>query len=620
MNKKLFSVLILVAMLCSLLPATGAIAAPLGQGGGKVYTIQKNDSLSKIADKEYGNVLAYTAIVYYNNEKAKTDTSLTTIADPNQLEVGWSIYLPSAQEAQSYMTSQGATAAAPAAPAAGGMTGTLQLGGSTSVQPLAEQLAAAFMAAHPGVKVEVQGGGSGVGVTSAAGGTVDIGDVSRDLTADEKSKYPDLRAVRIAIDGIAIVTNPGVKLPTLSVEQVRNIFSGQITNFKDVGGPDAMIVVVTREEGSGTRDAFQGLVMGKAVIFEKALVQQSNGQVRTTVATTPNSIGFLSFGYLDSSVYAVPIDNVVPTPEAVLNNTYPIWRYFNMVTKGTPNPLAQAFIDYVFEPDGQAIVKKEYITLAKNTVLASPSNLQGHVSLAGSTSIQPLAEQLATGFMMLNPNVKVEVQGGGSGVGVTSAFNQTADIGDVSRDLTADEKSKYPDLRAVRIAIDGIAIVTNPGVKLPTLSVDQVRSIFSGQITNFKDVGGPDAAIVVVTREEGSGTRDAFQSLVMGKAVIFEKALVQQSNGQVRTTIATTPNSIGFLSFGYLDNSVYGVPINNAAPTPENVLNNTYPIWRYFNMVTNGAPNYLAQAFLNYVFSPDGQAIIQKEYILVKPN
>ena len=257
---------------------------------------------------------------------------------------------------------------------------------------------------------------------------------------------------------------------------------------------------------------------------------------------------------------------------------------------------------------------------AANQAAASPASLSGKLQLAGSTSIQPLAEQLAAAFMKANPGVKVEVQGGGSGVGVTSAYTQTADIGDVSRDLTADEKAKYPDLRATRIAIDGIAIVTNPDLKLPTLSKEQVQHIFAGEIVNFKDVGGPDATIVVVTREEGSGTRDAFQSLVMGKAKLFEKALVQQSNGQVRTTIATTPNSIGYLSFGYLDNSIYAVPIDNAAPTAENVLNKTYPIWRYFNMVTKGAPNQLAQTFIDFIFSPDGQAIVQKEYITVKPE
>jgi phosphate transport system substrate-binding protein len=248
------------------------------------------------------------------------------------------------------------------------------------------------------------------------------------------------------------------------------------------------------------------------------------------------------------------------------------------------------------------------------------ASLSGTLQLAGSTSVQPLAEELAAAFMKANPGVKVEVQGGGSGVGVTSAYNQAADIGDVSRDLTADEKAKMPELRATRIAIDGIAIVTNPGLKLPTLSKEQVQHIFAGDVVNFKDVGGPDAAIVVVTREEGSGTRDAFQSLVMGKAKIFEKALVQQSNGQIRTTIATTPNSIGYLSFGYLDGSVYAVPIDNVAPTAENVLNKTYPIWRYFNLVTKGAPNQLAQAFMDFIFSPDGQAIAQKEYIPVKPE
>ena len=252
---------------------------------------------------------------------------------------------------------------------------------------------------------------------------------------------------------------------------------------------------------------------------------------------------------------------------------------------------------------------------------AAQGELSGELTLAGSTSVQPLAELLAGDFMKANPNVKVTVQGGGSGVGVTSAEDATADIGDVSRDLTADEMAKMPDLRATRIAVDGIAIVTNPNVTLPTLSLAQMHDIFSGTITNFKDVGGPDADIVVVTREEGSGTRDFIQEKVMGKDVIFERALVQQSNGQVRTTVATTPNSIGFISFGFMDASTKAVPLDNVAPTVENVKNGTYPIWRYFNMVTKGAPTYLAQRFLDYIFSPFGQQVIVEEgYITVAPN
>jgi phosphate transport system substrate-binding protein len=512
-----------------------------------------------------------------------------------------------------------------APPAQGDLSGELKLAGSTSVQPLAELLAAAFMKDNPNVKATVQGGGSGVGVTSVAEGIVDIGDVSRNLKDDERAKYPDLIANVIAIDGVAIVTSPDVKLSGLTVDQVRSIYTGQITNFKDVGGPDATIVVVTREEGSGTRDFFQEKVMGKEQIFEKALVQQSNGQVRTTVATTPNSIGFLSFGFLDGSTNPVPIDGVEPKVDNVRNNSYQLWRNFNMVTKGAPNPLTKAFLDFVFSDAGQAIVAKEWIPVVGGKTLMlpepTPSDLSGTLKLAGSTSIQPLAEKLAADFMKYNPGVKVEVSGGGSGVGVTSAYNGTADIGDVSRDLKDDEKQKMPELHATRIAIDGIAIVTHPDVNLPTLSLAQVHDIFAGVITNFKDVGGPDAEIVVVTREEGSGTRDFFQEKVMGKEMIMERALIQQSNGQVRTTVASTPNSIGFISFGFMDASTRPVPLDNVAPTVENVKNNTYPIWRYFNMVTKGAPSHLAQRFLDFIFSPYGQQVIVEEgYIAVAPS
>jgi phosphate transport system substrate-binding protein len=623
MNKKLLSLVMLVALLCTAVPA-GALAAPPAQGAGAVYTVQQGDTLAAIAQKEYGDVMAFQAIVYYNNEKAKTDTSLTEIKDPTAaLQPGWKLYLPTAEEVKAYVAGQSSASATPAAPTSN-LSGQLQLAGSTSVQPPAELLAAAFMQANPGVKVTVQGGGSGVGVTSAVQGTADIGNVSRDLSADEKAKYPELQAYVVAIDGIAIVVNPGVTLPGLTPDQVRAIFAGQVTNFKDVGGPDATIVVVTREEGSGTRDFFTSAIMGQTKIFDKALVQQSNGQVRTTIATTPNSIGYLSFGFMDNTTRQLPINGVAPTVENVLNNSYPLWRHFNMITKGTPSPLAKAFLDFIFTPAGKAIVTKEWISVDQMPAAATftcPASAQGTLKMAGSTSVQPLAEVLAADFMKLCPNVKVEVSGGGSGVGVTSAFNQTADIGNVSRDLSKDEMQKMPELHATRIAVDGVAIVVNPGVTLPTLSLAQARDIFAGTITNFKDVGGPDAPIVVVTREEGSGTRDFFTSAVMGSAKITEKALIQQSNGQVRTTVASTPNSIGYISFGFLDATTKPVSVDNVQPTPANVLNKSYPLWRYFNMVTKGNPNYLAQLFLNYLFSPQGQAIIQTEgYMTHAPN
>ena len=256
----------------------------------------------------------------------------------------------------------------------------------------------------------------------------------------------------------------------------------------------------------------------------------------------------------------------------------------------------------------------------------APTGLSGQLQLAGSTTVQPLAEKLAEAFMGLNPGLVIEIQGGGSSVGVTSAGEGTVDVGNASRGVKDSELEQFPDLQVFTIAYDGIAIVTHPDTELPSLSVEQARAIFGGEITNFSEVGGPDAPIIVVSREEGSGTRAAFEDLVMKykdaagekqEALITERALLQQSNGQVRTTVASTPNSIGYLSFGFLDESTSGVPIDDVEPSVANVKGGSYPIFRPLNMLTNGAPNELAQVFLDFILSDEGQAIVAEDYITV---
>jgi len=255
----------------------------------------------------------------------------------------------------------------PTEEASDGLSGQIQLAGSTTVQPLAEVLAEAFMADNPDVTIEVQGGGSSVGVTSAGEGMVDIGNTSRNVKGSEFETFPELQVFTIAYDGIAIVTHPDLELPSLSIDQVKAIFAGEITNYAEVGGPVAEIIVVSREEGSGTRAAFEELVMEsgdeEAVITEDALLQQSNGQVRTTVSTTPDSIGYLSFGFLDESIKTVAIDGVEPSVANVKNNLYPIFRPLNMLTNGEPNDIAKAFLDFILSDMGQEIVAEDYITV-----------------------------------------------------------------------------------------------------------------------------------------------------------------------------------------------------------------------------------------------------------------
>ncbi|MBU1750078.1 MAG: phosphate ABC transporter substrate-binding protein [Chloroflexi bacterium] len=252
--------------------------------------------------------------------------------------------------------------------------------------------------------------------------------------------------------------------------------------------------------------------------------------------------------------------------------------------------------------------------------VTQPSGDQQQITVAGSTTVQPLAEKLAQAFAGQNPQVKINVSGGGSSVGVKSAGQGTVDVGMASREVKDSEKTEYPNIKIYVIARDGIAIVTHPDVAVQGLTTDQVRDIFAGTITNLQDVGGPDKAIIVVSREEGSGTRGAFEELVMGQdAVITEKAILQPSNGAVRTTVSTTPDSVGFLSFGYLDSSVKALPIDGVEATEANAASGTYPVVRPLNMLTLGEPAGAVKAWLDFILGPAGQNMVGEEgYIKVK--
>ncbi len=244
--------------------------------------------------------------------------------------------------------------------ACGGSSGEITTAGSTTVQPLAEKLANAYTAKNPDITIAVQGGGSSVGIRSADDGTVDIGAASREL----KSSEPNLVKHLLARDGIAIIVHPDNGINDLTVDQIREIFAGNITNWNEIGGPDEEIHVVSREEGSGTRGAFEELVMGEALITEKAVLQPSNGAVRQVVSGDEVSIGYLSFGYLDSSVKPLAIDGVAGTEANAKNGSYPVVRPLYFLTKEQPTGIVKDFIDFCLSDEGQRIVAEEgYISI-----------------------------------------------------------------------------------------------------------------------------------------------------------------------------------------------------------------------------------------------------------------
>ena len=252
--------------------------------------------------------------------------------------------------------------------------------------------------------------------------------------------------------------------------------------------------------------------------------------------------------------------------------------------------------------------------------VTDPTTDNSTISVSGSTTVQPLAEKLAEAFMTENTGIRIDVQGGGSSVGVKAAGQGTSDIGMASREIKESELAEFPKLNVVVIARDGIAIVANADVTVSDLTVEQVRDIFSGKITNWKDLGGEDQNIIVVSREEGSGTRGAFEEMVMGKdALITASAILQPSNGSIRTTVSTTPYSIGYMSFGYLDDTIKAISIGGIAPTEPNAADGSYPIVRPLNMLTNGEPTGAVKAFLDFILSDAGQKLVVEDgYIPVK--
>ena len=244
--------------------------------------------------------------------------------------------------------------------AAAELSGSLKMSGSTSVQPLAEELTQVFMKENPKVQITVTGGGSGVGIKDAADGKVNIGNVSRDL---KDSDPKGLVATTIAKDAIVIVVNSKNPADKLTTDQVKKIYTGAITNWKDIGGKNAPIIVNSRTAPSGTFDFFKEKFLGEDNVIATAKQHASNGLVRHAVAGNENAIGFISMGFLDSSVKAPTLDGVKPTLENAKNGTYKVVRPFIMVTKGAPTGLAKSFLDFVLSSEGQSIVKKEYISI-----------------------------------------------------------------------------------------------------------------------------------------------------------------------------------------------------------------------------------------------------------------
>lgn len=232
--------------------------------------------------------------------------------------------------------------------------------------------------------------------------------------------------------------------------------------------------------------------------------------------------------------------------------------------------------------------------------------------IAGSTSVQPYAEVLAEEYMILNQGSEIDLQGGGSSAGITAAQTQSADIGMSSRSLDEDEKSLWN----VEIAKDGLVLIVNPNNPIGDLTLDEIRHIYTGEITEWSQLGGAESRINLIAREEGSGTRSAFTELVMGEEEITPKAIVQDSNGSVMQLVQGDPNAIGFISLGLLNDDIKALDLDGAEATAENIMNGSYSLARPFLFVTNGEPTGVTKSFIDFTLSSEGQKLLSDEGLI----
>ncbi len=255
------------------------------------------------------------------------------------------------------------------------------------------------------------------------------------------------------------------------------------------------ITVISREEGSGTRGAFVEL-MGiletdedgneKDLTTTSAETSQSTSVVISTVQGNKNAIGYISLCSLSDDVKAVKVDGVEATVDNVTNGSYKIARPFVICTQAEVSDAAQGFMNFILSDDGQAIIGEDYISVSSGTY--TPSGASGKVTVAGSTSVGPVMEQIADAYMEENPNVTIEIQQTGSGAGITSTIEGACDIGMSSHELKQEEIDK--GLTATQIAMDGIAVIVNNENEVDDLTSEQIRSIYVGEITDWDEING----------------------------------------------------------------------------------------------------------------------------------
>jgi phosphate transport system substrate-binding protein len=256
--------------------------------------------------------------------------------------------------------------------------------------------------------------------------------------------------------------------------------------------------------------------------------------------------------------------------------------------------------------------KSFFIVIGLIVTISGCGKNKQSITVAGSTAFQPFAEKLADQYMQIHPDVNITIQGGGSAVGIQSALSGAAQIG--MADLV-----KLPDeakaLSSVIVARDGIAVIVNLKNKVNNITFFQIKDIYNGNIKNWKEVGGSDHPITVISREAGSGTRSSFESII-NNISLTNDAIIQDSNGTVRETVSNDINTIGYISHGLINEKVKPVSVNGIASTTDEIIKGRYTLVRPVYFLTKEAPKDKVKEFIDYILSKQGQDTIKQNGLI----
>ena len=245
------------------------------------------------------------------------------------------------------------------------------------------------------------------------------------------------------------------------------------------------------------------------------------------------------------------------------------------------------------------------------------------INIAGSTTILPIVQAAAEVFMDKHPEINISVRGGGSGIGIKSAIDQTIDIGNASRKISDKEadlvEEKDSDLIETAIAKDAISIVINRGNPIRNLTMEQLKSIFSGKINNWEEIGGKDMEIIVISRDVSSGSFMVFNEVVLDKSQVKVNSMRLASNNAVATTVSYTPGAIGYIGLGYVNDGLKTLSIDSIYPSNETAKTDEYKLTRLLYMYTSSTPRKSALEFIDFILSAEGQNIVEKQgYVRIK--